>query len=316
MKCKICGNEKENKVYEAREMMFGYRDVFRYFQCSKCNCLQIEELPQNISKYYPDNYYSFLTVSQKNKIKKILAVLKNKYALMGKGFIGKILYSKYPNDTLRLLRFLQIKEDTSIIDVGCGSGELLNSLYELGIKNILGVDPYNKEDIQYANGLIIRKMELHDVEGKWDIVMFHHSFEHIFDQVETLKTVTRLLTSNGHCVIRVPIVSSYAWKYYGINWVQLDAPRHFFLHSIESMKMLAGQAGLEVYKVAYDSTSFQFWGSEQYLKEIPLKDSRSYAVNPENSIFSKEEISAFDKRARELNKIGQGDQAVFYLRKF
>lgn len=315
MKCRICGNEKENQSYIAREMMFGIKDVFRYFQCSKCKCLQIEDFPPNISKYYPDDYYSYKTIFYRNKIEKFLIGLRDNYALFGKGFIGKLLYSKYPKEALRCLSLLPVRKDTNILDVGCGAGDLLYSLSELGMKNLLGVDPFNAKDIDYENGLRIQKKQIHDVEGKWEIVMFHHSFEHISDQVSTLETVYRLLTPNGYCVIRIPIASSYAWNHYRVNWVQLDAPRHFFLHSVESMSILADQAGLNLCKVVYDSTSFQFWGSEQYIKDIPLTDKCSYLHNPKTSIFSKSEISAFAKRANELNENKQGDQAIFYLKR-
>jgi len=316
MKCKICGNTKENQKYEPIEMMFGYKDAFRYFQCSNCECLQIEDIPENMSKYYPDNYYSYQTTHfSKNKIKKFLIGLRDRYALFGSGFIGGLLYSKYPNEQLRNLSIIGVKSDTRILDVGCGAGALLYSLRELGISNLLGVDPFNAKDIEHENGLKIQKKWIHAVDGKWDIVMFHHSFEHVPDPAETLETVARLLTPDGCCVIRIPITSSYAWEHYGVNWVQLDAPRHFYLHAVKSMKILADHVGLDLWKVIYDSTSFQFWGSEQYAKDIPLQDRRSYSVNPKTSIFTKDEISTFIKRAKELNETKQGDQAVFYLRK-
>jgi hypothetical protein len=41
-------------------MQLGLREEFEYFECSKCGCLQIEEVPLDLSKYYPDNYYSYL----------------------------------------------------------------------------------------------------------------------------------------------------------------------------------------------------------------------------------------------------------------
>jgi 2-polyprenyl-3-methyl-5-hydroxy-6-metoxy-1,4-benzoquinol methylase len=321
MKCRICSNEKKNQIYEAKEMMFGYKDLFHYFQCSSCKCLQIRDIPLSMSKYYPDNYYSYEPISRQNKIKRFnlfkvqLIRMRNNYAVFGKGFIGKLLYAKYPNTNLRILSPLSVSKDTKILDVGCGAGSLLCLLSELGFNNLLGVDPFIAKDIEYDNGFKILKREIHDVEGNFDLVMFHHSLEHVPDPAGTLNIVSLLLTPGGHCLIRTPTVSSYAWDHYGVNWVQLDAPRHFYLHSIESMKILAGQAGLDLYKVVYDSTSFQFWGSEQYIKGIPLKDKRSYSVCAENSIFSKEEISAFEKRAGELNETKQGDQAIFYLRK-
>src|SRR6185437_9012453 len=102
-------------------------------------------------------------------------------------------------------------------------------------------------------------------------IMFHHSFEHIEDQIGTLAEVKSKLSPNGLCLIRIP-VAQWAWRHYGVNWVQLDAPRHFVIHTHESMIMAAEQAGLNIVNVEYDSTAFQFWGSELYRKDIPLTE--------------------------------------------
>mgnify|MGYP000938470375 CR=1 FL=1 len=45
----------EDVSYVAREMMIGMREEFRYFQCANCDCLQIEEVPVNMDKFYPSN---------------------------------------------------------------------------------------------------------------------------------------------------------------------------------------------------------------------------------------------------------------------
>ena len=65
MKCAICGNVENNKAYLLKEMMFGFRDEFKYFECANCACFQIENIPQNMQKYYPDNYYSFNQQAEK-----------------------------------------------------------------------------------------------------------------------------------------------------------------------------------------------------------------------------------------------------------
>ncbi len=315
MQCRICGNDKANQAFQVREMMFGIRDVFVYFQCSKCECLQITEFPPDMSIYYPDSYYSYNVISSRNKTMQCIRRLRDRYALWGRGILGRLLNSRYPRLDLQSLRILSPQKDTAILDVGCGAGALLYSLRELGLINLLGVDPFIAEDIHYDNGLVIKKKEIFSIEGKWDIVMFHHSFEHLPNPGETLNTVAALLAPGGHCLIRIPVSSSNAWKHYGVNWVQLDAPRHWYLHSVNSMKILSEQAGLDLWKLVYDSDPFQFWGSEQCSMDIPLRNERSYQVNPAASIFSKQQISEFAKRAKQLNKTGQGDQAVFYLRK-
>ena len=57
------------------------------------------------------------------------------------------------------------------------------------------------------------------------------------------------------------------------------------------------------------------FNGEQYLKDIPLRDERSYAVNPEASIFSEHKIEEYAVRSKALNNENQGDQAAFYFHK-
>ena len=95
MICKICGNSENNKEFKIKEMMFGFRDEFTYFECSKCGCLQIAKIPKNMGKYYPLNYYSFKKKGESNNfIKQILKRKMNEYALFKKGLIGKAIYRK------------------------------------------------------------------------------------------------------------------------------------------------------------------------------------------------------------------------------
>ncbi len=297
-------------------MMFGFRDEFEYFECSRCQCVQIVDIPDSMTRYYPDNYHSFVPISRSNRLRTLLIALRDGSAVTGRGLIGKFLARFFPpNSALPSLAWLQADRSARILDVGCGSGLMLNALGGLKFRNLLGVDPFLPADVEYANGVKLVKATIHDISGEFDIITLHHSFEHLSDPEPTLMAVNALLAPGGHCIIRLPVSSSFAWKHYGVNWVQLDPPRHFYIHSVESMKILAQRAGLEVVRVTYDSTAFQFWASEQYARDIPLYDDRSYLVSPVNSIFSKEEITTFERRAEELNSAELGDQAVFYLKK-
>ncbi|TMI37728.1 class I SAM-dependent methyltransferase, partial [Candidatus Bathyarchaeota archaeon] len=258
--CRICGNTKGNTVYHVRDMMFGYRDEFAYFQCSSCECLQINAFPSDMTRYYLSQYYSFVLINQREQPKEIMSQVssyaqsyKNSYAAFGRGVVGRILYALSPNPTARerlrtLLREsfppgdlenLGITPNSSLLDVGCGSGSRLLGLYGAGFRTLGGIDLYIESDTHYENGVQVLKRTIHEISGSWDVIMFHHSFEHLSDQVETIRSVARLLSKNGLCIIRIPTVTSYAWENYKEHWVQLDAPRHFYLHSIKSMQLLA-----------------------------------------------------------------------------
>ena len=318
MTCKVCNNSEGNKAYEVKEMQFGLRERFTYFQCSKCECLQIAEVPADMSSYYPSNYYSFLSSSpekSQNPIIRWIKTQRNRYAVSGRGIPGRLFHKFFPAGKLRMLSRIGMTEESAILDVGCGSGTILYDLKELGFRNLLGVDPYINEDIEYRNGLKILKKDIHEVGGKWDLIMFHHSFEHIPDPLETMLSVSELLTAGGVCLIRIPTASSYAWERYRENWVQLDAPRHFFLHSVRSIELLSEKTGLSLERIEYDSNEFQFWGSEQYVRDVPLYDPKSQSFGPSRSLFSREEMAGFRRKATELNLKNQGDACAFFLRK-
>jgi len=311
MKCRVCGNEHGNRPYTTLEMMFGFRDEFEYFQCSKCGCLQISEYPNDVEKYYGNSYYSYQDASYKNSIKIYLLKQRDRYEISHKGIMGRLLSLKSPNKSLRMFSEVLDNNNKAILDVGCGWGRFLRNLHSIGFNNLTGVDPFIENDLTIDDGFKIYKKKLNDLSGNYDVIFFHHSLEHMPHQANVFKGISKLLSKNGVCVIRIPVSSSYAWEHYGVNWVQLDAPRHYYLHSISSLGVLAENAGLKVSQIKYDSTAFQFWGSEQYVKNIPLRDKRSLAEG--GTIFSKSQLTEYEQKANDLNLSDRGDQAVFFL---
>jgi len=314
MICKVCNNSKNNKEFQIKEMMFGFRDEFAYFECSQCGCLQTAEIPKNMQKYYPSNYYSLEKVQSDSFIKHILKRNRNEYALLKKGIIGRMICKKYPNTVFEIIGKIKINFNSIILDIGGGAGNLLYSLKQIGFKNLTGVDPYINEEIIDGDMKIIKKTiyELPDNQ-KFDLIMANHSLEHISDQIETLLKIRKLLSENGVCLIRMPVKTEYIWERYGVDWVQIDAPRHFFIHTLRSFELLVKKSGLVIQDVIFDSTEFQFWGSEEYKKDISQRAENSYSINPRRSIFTAKQIRDFKKKAKELNMNKQGDQAAFCL---
>jgi SAM-dependent methyltransferase len=321
--CRICGSDGEHRLYKVREMQFGTRDEFVYFDCTNCKCLQLRDIPENLSDYYPDSYYSFHSIpstenpslyqrARKHGLRKIVD-----YQSTNKSTLGRLLEKRYGHGFIPywlLKSGLNISHDSKILDVGCGSGETLIQLERAGFTNLLGVDPFIPSDIAYPNGIKVLKSSLESLNDSFDFIMLHHSFEHMKDQLRVLQTLNSLLPARHYLLIRIPI-RSHAWEHYGTNWVQIDAPRHLFLHSTESIELLASQAGFEVSEIIYDSDEFQFWGSEQYAKDIPLMAEDSYQVDPSKSIFSQAEIESYAVKANLLNQEKRGDQACIYLQK-
>jgi SAM-dependent methyltransferase len=303
-------------------MMLGLREKFSYFRCASCGCLQIDQAPAGLDKYYPGNYYSYERLedtppSWKMAIKrKLLFPWMTRHKLGWESIPGRF-FCRFKNvpPFPEWLRFLAgpIPLNGGVLDVGCGSGFNLLALRNCGFTHLLGVDPFIREPITYSGGVRVEKCNLKDVRQRFSLITMHHVFEHLDQPLETLKQARQLLFPQGQLLVRIPLSDSFAAQHYKENWVQLDAPRHITLQTRRSMELLAEKSGMKIVRVVYDSTEFQFWGSEQYLLNIPIMDQRSYQNHPAEKFFDDETIRSFAERSRKLNMEQQGDQAAFVL---
>lgn len=313
----MCGHRDGNHRHTAREMMFGRRDRFDYVECAGCGCLQIETIPHNLGDYYGPDYYSIsgdLDQEFASKEKKRRHGLRARLLLSLPDLLAKRVRFADMRRPLWSLRRALPSRRGRILDVGCGAGRLLYLLSLAGWRRGYGVDPFLPEDLCYANGLKVQRGSLDEVEGGWDLIMFHHSFEHVPDPLASLRAAAQRLTRTGTCVLRIPVADCEAWRRYGADWVQLDAPRHLHLFTRKSIEILAAQAGLRVVGVAHDSYEIQFWGSEQYRRDIPLFAEGSFRWGNGAPIFSPAQIKQWQQESERLNRAGAGDQAVFYLK--
>ena len=310
--CGICRGGQSSATYEAREMMFGLRTRFHYEQCARCGTLWLTDPPQDYSPYYPEDYYSFENSSggAKRRIRAYLRAKRDLAYFQQRALFGRILARRYQDSALLAVSKLHARKGARILDVGCGSGSLLRRMAAIGFRNLAGVDPFLSKDVSYGANVKIRKCKLGDLIGeKYDVVMFHHSLEHMENPLAVLQVAAELMAPGGSCLVRMPVVA-YAWEKYGTNWVQLDPPRHMWLPTDNAMKALAKSAGLHMKRLEYDSTEFQFWGSELYVRDVPFA---AVAQGKLTSYFHKSEISKFREEARALNRNGRGDSAMFVL---
>lgn len=143
--CRICDYHGKMKEYDAMEMLYGTREHFTYEQCPHCDCLQIKYIPEDLGRYYHDDYYSY----------------------------EKIDGSKKDVDEQEF----QVR----ILDVGCGSGKRISELADMGFHIVHGCDPFIDSDIVYENGVKVYKKTVHEMEGSYDLILLMDSFEHMTD---------------------------------------------------------------------------------------------------------------------------------------
>jgi len=314
--CPVCGHAGDAPVMTAREMMFGRGGSYRYRACPDCGTWSLLDVPADLSAHYPQDYYSFGAGVRPYPWWDRFLRRRRAAAWFGAPCpLGRLLLARRgPTPRLRWFRRMGLDRSASVLDVGCGAGEILRELQADGFRNLAGADPYLDADVDHGGGLVLRKAGLDELSGAHDLVMLHHALEHMPEPQAVLARLAALVRPGGWLLLRIPLADSEACARYGADWVQLDAPRHLHLFARDAVRRLGAAHGFRLEHVEDDATPFQFWGSEQYRRGIPLRDPRSHAVAA-GGLFTAAELRGWVEETARLNAAGRGDQAAFFLRR-
>ena len=308
-KCKICGN-CTGKRMKVKDRLLNEK-YFNYFYCKKCGTIQLVD-DVNVGDYYPDNYYSYITINKRFFIPGIickiaLLICTNLHDLPF--LLKKIFYRVFPMSMT--LYQTNVRLDAKILDVGGGNGLMASWWGHSGFKNVMSIDPYTSHtpftNIKFSNCTITDLNE----ENSFDLITMFSSFEHMRNPVEVLRKAYRLLTDEGGVLIKIPVSESQAWKEYGEYWYQLDAPRHFFLYTERAIRHLCKKTGFKLKWVNYHSDMNQFLKSKLY-KETSWNIGKIQDYLKE---MKKKEMKPYIKCSDNVEKIGLSDTAFFYLAK-
>jgi len=313
--CRICGGDQMGEPFSAREMLHGTRETFDYAECGECGCVQILDIPADLSRFYPEDYFSFRAHRDLDRhwVRRFIDPRRVRAAFGAGDILGDLAERvSRPFEYVSWVRRAGLSFDARVLDVGCGSGKTLLNMALGGFPKPQGVDPFIDETLRYEIGVTVHKTTLDEFaigrDGAFDFIMFHHSLEHLTDPLTALKIAEGLLSPRGRMLIAVPVAGSWAWEHYGADWCNLDAPRHIHLLTAKSMARLAAGAGLRVIDARSNGAPSQFSGSERYRRDIPANDRRK-----DRDLFSRVQLKDWKARAEALNREGRGDQTLFTL---
>ena len=299
--CVLCGEKDSTVKVVQRDVNLGLSDKeFTLVQCKGCGLIYLNPrpTPAEISVYYPSEYYPLEESRERRAIDRFFQRLSNdlkrgirqEFYGYPDGSEGRrltlrrllrrlLLYPEYIHLKIVGRDIIPYRGNGRILDVGCGPGKLLRVLRDWGW-DVQGVDfsPIPVECATLKYGLKVRLGDLLQAgleDNYFDVVMFNHCLEHVYQPVETLREAYRILKPGGLLLIAIPNAGSFESRLFGKWWVQWDVPRHLFHFTKQTMGRLLSMTGFHLTKIKEGMGTSFFLGSVDYVyKYVFMLDRR------------------------------------------
>lgn len=187
------------------------RQTFRLLFCPHCGSGSLYDPPseEQLAEHYAADYFGL----QRHKF---LAPVQWLFDI-GKRGLARSVVGSLPQGAV-----------PRVLDVGCGTGQLLVELERLGAVAI-GTERAGAASRAVRPGLLVLEGELDDCAsgvGRLDAIVIWHVLEHLRDPAAVLRTTCRLLPPGGLLFVAVPNSASWQARLFGRYWFHLDLPRH------------------------------------------------------------------------------------------
>lgn len=233
--CNLCGADDAREFYTVPDLLLDRPTVAaRLVQCNQCGLVYQNPRPTlaEIGQHYPPEY--------------------EPYADPSGGKQSWLTRQAIAYGMAKRRRFVtRHKRAGRLLDVGCATGTFLRSMQEHGPWDVYGVE-LSEEVARQAReqyGLHVFTGTLEQAafpERSFDAVTMWDVLEHLHDPLGSLREVRRILDPDGILLIRVPNLASWDARLFGPNWAGLDAPRHLYVFTPDTLSAMLKRAGFHV----------------------------------------------------------------------
>ena len=165
-------------------------------------------------------------------------------------FVG--LLPKFKANLLHYIAHLHFEHGGSLLEIGCGNGDFLHGMRELGW-NVAGVE-LDAQSVAIARkrGLDVYHGTVENIllpKSSFSAIVMNHVIEHLIDPLSALKACYDLLRPGGQIIITTPNPASLGHRLFKSNWRGLEPPRHIHLFCPASARLCIEKAGFVNYSI-------------------------------------------------------------------
>jgi SAM-dependent methyltransferase len=259
--CPLCGSYEKKLLFKATDVLMRKPGEFGIEECTECSFrftnprISIED----IFNYYTTDYHCYKgeqSVPKKNLINEIdlsksktdsinLKKIDIDYELVG-GFWG-----------CRAWVLPKISSGATVLELGCGNGSFIKVCVSRQWKTIgSDLNPDLENVIKAIGGDFIYtelpKIELPD--NSLDAVFAWQVLEHLYEPIETLREIERVLKPDGIFAFSVPNSDCWQFKFFKDKWAGLQVPTHISHFSEKTICQLVEKSGLQIVEIYEQNT--------------------------------------------------------------
>lgn len=260
--CPLC-HDSHIRVYikDATDTIYHVEGEWDICQCESCGLKFLNPMPlkEDIGLAYAE-YYTHS--EEKANFLSFLRPLESSYINV-KYHYGKRSFTDYlkfafvclfPTERAEMdMRFfyLDARNQGRLLDVGCGSGELLRRLSVRGWV-VQGID-FDENAIQQCRRLGV-EASVGDLfserypAGSFDVVTLNHVIEHLYDTEDVIRECYRILRPGGRLVMATPNGENIWLGKFRKNWFCLQSPAHLQIFSCKNLNGVCKKVGFEILK--------------------------------------------------------------------
>jgi len=212
-------------------------------------------------------------------------------------------YEKYRRENISsaILELIEARPGQKLVDLGCGSGELLNRLQGKGLK-LAGCDISKAGFNKIKGKLELKQADLEKplpyASNSFDFAVLREVLEHIENKEGLLKEINRILKKNGKLVVSTPSRHGLIWPFYKVKKkMGTMQPIEDWFTPLE-LEELMEKAGLKIEK--FKSIHFMPYHSALPQKLVPAVKKIDEKVHSRNWSNSVRDASPANKMGRNI----------------